>query len=46
MLFFELLRCPKNGGIVQSSYCTRKKGDIQDCNNDRGIKLLSHTMRL
>ena len=24
----------------------KNKGDIQDCNNFRGIKLLSHTMKL
>jgi len=24
----------------------KDKGDIQDCNNYRGIKLLSHTMKL
>jgi len=25
MLFVGLLRCPENGGIVQSSFCTRTK---------------------
>jgi len=24
----------------------KNKGDVQDCNNFRGIKLLSHTMKL
>ena len=44
MLYLGLLRCPENEDLVQSSHCTRTK--MKDCNNYRGIKLLSHTLKL
>jgi len=40
-----VLRCPTNGDLVPLSYY-KNKGDIKNCNNHRGIKLFSHTMKL
>ena len=45
-VIFRTAKMPKEwrSSIVIPLY--KNKGDIQDCNNFRGIKLLSHTMKL
>ena len=35
-----------NGGEACSYLCTKGKGDIKECGNYSGIKLMSHTMKL
>ena len=45
-VIFKTAKMPRewNASTVIPLY--KNKGDIQDCNNFRGIKLLSHTMKL
>ena len=35
-----------NGGGACLYLCTKVKGDIKECKNYRGVKLMSHTMKL
>ena len=43
---FDRTRCLTSGGEVYWYRSTRIKGDIQSCTNYRGIKLMSHTIKL
>ena len=45
-VIFRIVKMPREWrtGTLISLY--KDKGDVQDCNNYQGIKLLSHTMKL
>jgi len=45
-VIFRTAKMPKEWRSSTVILLYKNKGDIQDCNNFRGIKLLSHTMKL
>ena len=45
-VIFKTIRMPKECRTSTIILLHINKGDIRDCNNYRGIKLLSHTMKL
>ena len=45
-VIFRTVRMPSEWRTSTVISLYKYKGDIQDCNNYRGIKLLSHTMKL
>ena len=45
-VIFRTAKMPKEWRASTVIPLYKNKGDIQDCNNFRGIKLLSHTMKL
>ena len=45
-VIFRTAKMPREWGASTVIPLYKNKGDIQDCNNFRGIKLLSHTMKL
>ncbi|XP_019259281.1 PREDICTED: uncharacterized protein LOC109237425 [Nicotiana attenuata] len=45
-VFFKTKKMPEEWRWCKMIPLYKKKGDIQNCNNYRGIKLLSHTMKV
>ena len=45
-LFLKTVKMPNEWRASTIISLYKNKGDIQDCNNYRGIKLLSHTTKL
>jgi len=45
-VIFRTAKMPREWRVSTIIPLYKNKGDIQDCNNFRGIKLLSHTMKL
>ena len=45
-VIFRTVRMPSEWRTSTVIPLYKDKGDVQDCNNYRGIKLLSHTMKL
>ena len=44
--YFRTVKMPREWRLSTVIPLYKNKGDIQDCNNYRAIKLLSHTMKL
>jgi len=45
-VIFRVVKMPNEWRTRIVTPLYKDKGDVQDCNNYRGIKLLSHTMKL
>ena len=45
-VIFRYAKMPKEWRFSTTISLYKNKGDIQDCNHYKGIKLLSHTMKL